>query len=60
MTSAFCGYFRLGEKMSAFWFFIGLDGYPSSLVFPTFDGSAEASLARRLLRFHKCVTGFKV
>src|SRR3954453_23702141 len=60
MMSAICSYFLLGVKMPAFWLLPGLDGYPSSLVFPTLDGSAEASLVGQLLCFHKLVTVSKV
>jgi len=56
MLSAICSYFLLGGKMSAFWLFLGLDGYPSPLIFPTLDGSADASLVGQLLCFHKFVT----
>jgi len=56
MMSAICSYFLLGGKMSAFWLFLGLDGCPSSLIFPTLDGSAEASPVGQLLCFHKFVT----
>src|SRR4051812_2363141 len=60
MLSAICSYFLLGGKIAAFWLFLGLDGDPSSLVFPTLDGSAEASLVGQLLCFHKFVTVSKV
>ena len=59
MMSAICSYFLLGGKMSAFWLFFGLDGCPSSLIFPTLDGSAEATPVGQLLCFHKFVTVLK-
>ena len=60
MISAIRSYFLLGGKMSVFWLFLGLDADASSLVFPTLDGFAEASLVGQLLCFHKFVTVSKV